>query len=87
MNSDPAPTPESLPLPQQLDAGKSKDPLGALLARTGPYLRSGMLGRAGKRILGMRNSRTGHCYHVMSRTCSGPDGTLMLDEMEKEEKK
>ena len=61
---------------------KPKDPLGALLARTGPYLRSGMFGRAGKRILGMRNSRTGHCYHVMSRTCSGPDGTLMLDEME-----
>ena len=72
------------PLIPETQAAKPKDPLGALLARTGPYLRSGMFGRAGKRILGMRDSRTGHCYHVMSRTCSGPDGTLMLDEMEKE---
>jgi len=32
----------------------------------------------------MRDNGVGHCYHVMSRTCSGPDGTLMLDDLEKE---
>ncbi len=78
-SSPPAPEP-----PPQSDPSKPKDPLGALLARTGPYLATGLYGRAGKRILGMRDSGVGHCYHVMSRTCSGPDGTLMLDDLEKE---
>jgi hypothetical protein len=58
MKTDPVLSPQAAAdptEPAETEAvAKPKDPLGALLARTGPYLRSGMFGRAGKRILGMR---------------------------------
>jgi len=66
---------------QQSNAdGAGKDPLGAVKALTGPYLRMGMPGVVRPRIKSLGGDET-TCFHLMSRLC---EGLPFWDDIEKE---
>jgi len=66
---------------QQSNAdGAGKDPLGAVKALTGPYLRMGMPGVVRPRIKSLGGDET-TCFHLMSRLC---EGLPFWDDTEKE---
>jgi putative transposase len=60
--------------------GAGTDPLGAVKALTGPYLRMGMPGTVRPRIKSLGGYDT-TCFHLMSRLC---DGLTFWDDVEKE---
>jgi putative transposase len=65
----------------QSDAdGAGKDPLAAVKALTGPYLRMGMPGEVRTRIKSSSGDDT-TCFHLMSRLC---EGVAFWDDTEKE---
>jgi hypothetical protein len=60
--------------------GAGADPLGAVKALTGPYLRMGLPGAMRPRIKSLGGYDT-TCFHLMSRLC---DGLTFWDDVEKE---